>query len=421
MRTWSIMLAMLAAGCASLSSEPPGGDITRQILVTVSQKETSAIALLGAPGRRYLSRRDYGASPAVERVLSQVASEYRLRRIRGWPISSLEVYCEVLEIPDGSRLDETLEALATDPRIDLAQRMNRFETLGSRYDDPYADLQPSLEQLDIEGAHEIATGRDVLVAVIDSGVDASHADLRERMKIARDLVDGRRGPRRGEVHGTAVTGIIASTVNNAEGIIGIAPDVAIAALRACWSRGDDAARAECSSFTLAQAMELALALEPDVMNLSLAGPEDPLLSRLLDEALERGIVIVAAEPEAPGLMGGWPSADPRVITARSTRAHVKARSLRSLAAPADEILTTTPGSSYGYFSGHSLAAAHVTGVIALLIERDPEIDAARIAALLSDTATEATGFESINACKALERLARRETCRVRVARSADPL
>jgi subtilisin family serine protease len=324
----------------------------------------------------------------------------------------------VFEVPEGMTVNEALAALESDPRIELAQRMNSFETLAARYDDPYADLQPSLQQLDVESAHAIATGRDVLVAVIDSAVDAVHADLRDRMRVARDVVRGGRAPRNGEVHGTAVAGVIASTVDNAEGIIGIAPEVDIAALRACWSPDRDALRAECSSFTLAQALELALELEPHIINLSLAGPPDPLLSQLLEEALSRGIVVVAAEPETQALAGGWPTSNPRVIAARSTHPRDATPRRWLLAAPADEILTTAPGSEYAFLSGNSLAAAHVTGAIALLIERDSSLDAQRIAALLLDTTSRADGFESINACKALERLALRAACGLPVAVSA---
>jgi hypothetical protein len=419
MRLALVALILLAAGCASLPDAARDTNTARRILLTVHQPESSAIGLLGAPGRRYLNRRDYSASPTVERILRQVAHEHRLRRVKGWPIRSLDVYCEVLEVPESMTVDDALAALESDPRIDLAQRMNTFETLGARYGDPYADLQPALRQLDVEGAHDIATGRDVLVAVIDSGVDGSHADLRDRMRIARDLVGGKPAPREGEVHGTAVAGVIASTVDNAEGIIGIAPEVAIAALRACWSRDTDALLAECSSFTLARALELALELEPDIINLSLAGPPDPLLSRLLDEALARGIVVVAAEPETHELAGGWPTSHTRVIAARSTHPRDAAPRRWLLAAPADEILTTTPGSAYGFLSGNSLAAAHVTGAIALLIERDSSLDAERIAALLLHTTNRSEGFESINACKALERLALGAVCGVRGAVSAD--
>ncbi len=72
-----------------------------------------------------------------------------------------------------------------------------------------------------------------------------------------------------------------------------------------------------------------------------------------------------------------------------------------VAAPADEILTTTPGAQYAFLTGNSLAAAHATGVVALLMERDPELDAERIAAILTASTTHSIGRASINACRAL--------------------
>jgi subtilisin family serine protease len=82
----------------------------------------------------------------------------------------------------------------------------------------------------------------------------------------------------------------------------------------------------------------------------------------------------------------------------------------TLAAPANEVLTTTPGAGYAFLSGNSLAAAHTTGVIALMMERQPDIDAERIAAILTATTTYAGGNASINACRAVARLAGAASC-----------
>src|SRR5690606_21862937 len=105
--------------------------------------------------------------------------------------------------------------------------------------------------------------------------------------------------------------------NNREGIIGIAPDARIAALRACWPVNGSSSGAQCSSFTLAQALETAIELDPALVNLSLTGPTDPLLSRLLDEAMERGIVIVAAEPATLDA-AVFPASHAGVIAARTS-------------------------------------------------------------------------------------------------------
>jgi subtilisin family serine protease len=224
--------------------------------------------------------------------------------------------------------------------------------------------------------------------------------LRGRVRLARNLVTEHPTARGGEIHGTAIAGIIASAVNNREGIIGVAPDVSIAALRACWAVGEDALAAQCSSFSLARALEVALGLQPNVINLSLAGPDDPLLSRLLDQAdrarhrrrhripgnvRELIRLPVVAPARADGALLDGP---------REFRLAVHA------GRPATEVLTTTPGAGYAFLSGNSLAAAHTTGVIALLMERQPDIDAERNRRDLTATTTYSSGNASINACRA---------------------
>jgi subtilisin family serine protease len=401
----AVALAVVLAACATPQPRPTPVTTTvpaanHQILVTVRQSTQLAAGLTGSPSTRYLQRR-YGPAPTVDRVLTQIAHDHGLKRVNGWEIGSLGVYCEVLNVPADRDVDAVIAAIAADARVDIVQRMNVFETQSTRYDDPYLKLQSAAEELDVEEAHEFATGRGVSIAIIDSGVDANHPDLRGRVKIARNLATEHPLARDGEVHGTAVAGIIASSVNNNEGIIGVAPDVSIAALRACWAVAADSLAAQCSSFSLARALETALALKPNVINLSLAGPSDPLLSKLLDVAISRGIVVVTAEPEHATPAVAFPSSHPQVLAAHSSMRAVHSDSPYVVAAPADEVLTTTPGARYAFLTGNSLAAAHATGVVALLMERDPELDAERIAAILTASTTHSVGHASINACRAL--------------------
>jgi subtilisin family serine protease len=405
-----VLAAVLLGGCASSanvrsssSASAAEAATARQILVTVRQPATLAAGLTGAPNQRYLQRR-YGPSPSVDRVLTQLAHEHGLRRIDGWAIQSLDVYCEVLTVPEELNVADVLTALNRDPRVDLAQRMNLFNTQSSKYDDPYLELQSAATAMEVERAHELATGRGVSIAIIDSGIDSNHPDLRGRVRLARNLVTEHPLARSGEIHGTAIAGVIGSAVNNREGIIGVAPDVSIAALRACWAVADNAVAAQCSSFSLARALEVALGLHPNVINLSLAGPDDPLLSRLLDRVIERGIVVVAAHPASGASSVAFPSSHPGVLTAHSSLVPVNSASPYTLAAPADEVLTTTPGAGYAFLTGNSLAAAHTTGVIALMMERQPDLDAERIAAILTATTTYSSGSASINACRAVARL-----------------
>lgn len=397
--------AVLLAACASIAP-PADGTAEREVLLTVAQGPAASLSLTGPPASRYLRRRGYGAAPPeIDRLLDELAKEHGLTRKEGWPIRSLSVYCEVLVVPEGRDVADVVERLSADPRVGLAQRMHLFETLGG-YDDPLADLQPAALDLGIEAAHRLATGKGVRVAVIDSAVDSDHPELHGRVELRRDLVEPKRRDA-ADVHGTAIAGIIASAANNHEGIVGVAPDARIDALRACWPHPADPSRARCSSFTLAKALEIALGERPDVINLSLTGPRDPLLEQLLDEAAARGIVIVAAE--APGTAPGlsFPSSHPAALVARSSIGAGE-----GFPAPADEILTTTPGAGYGFFSGTSLAAAHLSGIVALLLERAPGMDAASIAAVLGRTIVERDRGETVSACHALEALTDVTVCGV---------
>jgi subtilisin family serine protease len=403
-------IAALLAGCALTSSTGTGSlelvpsDSARQILLTIRQDRDTAVQLSGDPSSRYATRRGYGPSPSVERTLNQLAREHGLTRVDGWPIASLDVYCEVFAVADGVEIDAVIETLRGDSRIELVQRMNVFETLVGRYDDPYADLQESVVDLEIEAAHSLATGKGVTIAVIDSSVDTRHPDLRGQVSVNRDLVGARSGARGGEIHGTAVAGIIASHVNNTEGIIGVAPDATIAALRACWAIEANTSAARCSTFSLALALETAMNLDAQVINLSLTGPFDPLLAELLDAAMEHDIVIVAAAPEAGQGEAGFPASHAGVIAVRTANADVEGVLELALSAPGREILTTTPNAGYAFLSGNSLAAAHVTGVVALLLEREPTIGAARLEVVLAESSNGGAPAKSISACRALARL-----------------
>jgi subtilisin family serine protease len=239
----------------------------------------------------------------------------------------------------------------------------------------------------------------VTVAVIDSGIDDKHPELHGRVAINRNFVAARRGER-GEIHGTAIAGIIASQANNREGIVGVAPNAKVVGLRACWAVATNVPTAHCSTFSLALALEAAMDLQAQVINMSLTGPFDELLGALLDEALERGITVVAAAAGSAVTTDAFPASHAGIIAAMAATGDI-ALAPRTLQAPAREILTTTPNAGYAFLSGNSLAAAHVTGVVALLLERAPTIEHATLLSLLKESTNDARKTKSISACRAL--------------------
>jgi subtilisin family serine protease len=361
--------------------------------------------LIGDPSIAYARRRGYGPSPYVNRLLDKIASDYGLQRRDGWQISSLGIYCEVYELGPGQEHAEVLRRVSADPRVESVQAMIVFETEGIHYDDPYFSMQPAIVDLAIDGAHERATGRGVTVAVIDSLVDDRHPEFRGRVPVRRDLVSGHKLVGRAEVHGTAIAGIIASTANNAEGIVGVAPDAEIVSLRACWTVNESTGRAMCSTFSLAQSLEMALSIGVDVINLSLSGPYDPLLARLIDVAILDGVIVVAALPDESRGSGSFPASHPGVIAAGSLKPDVWTVP-NALTAPGSEVMSTVPDASYGFFTGNSMSAAFISGIAALMVERRPGIKAPEVLSLLTETST----VQSVNACLAVSRLSAGSNC-----------
>jgi subtilisin family serine protease len=329
------------------------------------------------------------APPAIwTRNTQEIARDYRLGIVYSWTLSTLGEQCVVFQLVHGSARD-LVRRLASDPRVGTAQLLETFHT-ESAGGPRYSHLQHSAKTLHLDQAHRLATGKGIRVAVVDTGVDIGHPDLRGRVITARSFVD--RGERSftTDIHGTAVAGLIAATAGNDEGIVGVAPGAEIYALKECWQEPPGAREAVCNSYTLAKAVDFAIAQGVQVLNFSLAGPQDPLLGRLIGHALSKGIVVVAADGGAPGR--SFPASYQGVIgilgsdDTRAGPAVPVGHGVSTLAAPSVDILTTVPHGSYDFLSGSSFAAAQVSGVAALLLERNPKLTPSELTAVLHKTA-----------------------------------
>jgi len=280
--------------------------------------------------------------------------------------------------------------------------------------DPYVNLQHSLFTARIDESHQLSTGENVKVAIIDTGLDRSIYDLRDRVDVALNFVDADQTIEVVEFHATAVAGIIGATANNGRGIVGIASGARMYSLRACWESDPGSSRGQCSSFALGRALGWAISNKVKIVNMSLQGDYDPLVSRLILRAVAGGIIVIAATEIGDGRLS-FPASMNEVIavTSDDTRRAIDYRrnAGKGCIAPGEEILTTMPSDTYDFVSGSSFASAHVSGIVALLVQPVPTLDAHTVKAVLLSSTRIANWTVSIDACAALATVTGALNCR----------
>jgi subtilisin family serine protease len=374
---------------------------TRQIVVTFRDAQSSLKADAGASPRAYAVTPGYDGSLQSSAFARRLAAQYQLRPVAGWRIATLDVYCAVFEVARDITVDSTLARMRADARLESVEPMRQYTTsLAERaYNDPYFSLQRGIARIRVPEAQQIATGRGISVALIDTGVDTTHPDLASRVFETRNFVDSDDAAFRRDRHGTAIAGIIAATTNNGIGIVGVAPEVRLLAYKACWSEAS-ADAAVCNTLTLAAALEAAIERRARIINLSLVGPPDPLLAKLIGVASRRGAVVVGASSTRPH--EGFPASVAGVVAVADTDADSHQGVLSDVAqlvgAPGQDALTLLPGARYDYVSGASASTAMVSGVAALMLQHTPKADSSSIAErLIRTSSTQATAGRLIDA------------------------
>lgn len=247
-----------------------------------------------------------------------------------------------------------------------------------------ASMQYVVDQLRLPEAHLLARGEQVPIAVIDSGVEATHPEMAGRVAKSFDAVGG---PFQPHEHGTGMAGAIVAHAQ----LTGISPRANILAARA-FAPGQTAG-ATGTSFHILKAMDWSIREGARVINMSFAGPRDPMMTRAIQVAASRRIALIAAMGnEGPGAPVSYPAADPNVIAVTATDQGGRLFSAASqgrhvaVAAPGVEIILPAPRGGYQISSGTSVAAAHVSGIAALLLERQPDLDPAQLRQILQETA-----------------------------------
>ncbi len=337
-----------------------------------------------------------------DQVIDQVAADYGVQRLDDAEIALLEARIVKFRF-NGPPVPQTVLDMDADPRTLFGQFNYLYGVAAT------AGLQYAVAKMGVDRAHATARGDGVKVAVIDSGVARNHpalagAVLDEFDPLGKALL-------RADGHGTAVASIVAAR----NGMTGVAPGATVLSVRA-FGAVEKGAVATGDTYSLLRGVDWAVDRGARVLNLSFAGPKDDAFERILFRAYESGVVSVAAAgnlgPDAPP---AYPGAYDMVIAASATDDRDRIYKFANqgeyvvISAPGVEILTAGGRNGYGFNSGTSMAAAHITGAIALILQKLPDLSPDGVMATLQAAARDvgaagrdpAFGFGILDASTAL--------------------
>ena len=280
-------------------------------------------------------------------------------------------------------------------------------TSGEAPDDEFFPMQYGMLQKNIPLAWKVTTGDpNLVVAVVDTGIDYNHPDLKDRVVKGQDFSfrPGRffnrkdpNGPMDDNAHGTHCAGIIGATANNMVGIAGVAPGVKLMAVKVLGKSGGG------TEYDVMKGVAYSITNGAKIVSMSLGGTATTSVERKFYEAavLSGALVVAAAGNSADGL--GFPAAYPGVLSVGATdsggglaRFSNHDQSM-SVTAPGVGILSTIPGETYAKFSGTSMAAPFVAGAAALVWSKHPDWTAEQVKSQIERTAKDmgAPGPDSI--------------------------
>jgi subtilisin family serine protease len=344
----------------------------------------------------------------ADEIAARLAREHNVTAEPRVPIALLDGVIVRLRLRQGQSLEVLLAAISADPDVELATPNYNYE-LSKKASLPKGAPQYAGETIRLEEAHRLARGQGVMIAVIDTAIDDAHPELAGAIAGKFDAVGS--GAAQPDPHGTEIAGILAARAE----LTGVAPEAKLLSVRAF--SGSKTKPAQSTSLQLLKGIDWAYEAGAKIMNMSFTGPMDPLLERMIKAAAKKGVIVIAAAgndgPKAPPV---YPAAYAEVIavTATDEKDKLYAKANRGeyvfIAAPGVDIVAPGLKGGYGISSGTSMAAAHVSGVVALLVERDEKLSASDVREILASSARkpakslgkEAVGAGILDAANALD-------------------
>ena len=315
----------------------------------------------------------------------ELARRYGLTRVSSENFPLIGATIGLFRITDGRPSETVRREFAADGSVRSVQPNFRYVLQDQKSSVPIEGdpAQYALVKLRLPQAHTLAHGANVTIAVIDSGIDARHPELAHSVADNFDALGSTEGP---HVHGTGIAGAIVAHAK----LMGSAPEARIIAIRAF---GGTTGGAQSSSYVILRSLNYAAEHGAQIVNMSFAGPKDAVIERAIAATAGRGLVLIAAAGNAgaksPPL---YPAANPNVIAVSATDQQDKLFTASNrgnhiaLAAPGVDIFLPAPDGKYQMTSGTSFSAAYVSGVAALLLERNYALKPEALRMTLAKTA-----------------------------------
>lgn len=330
----------------------------------------------------FVAEIDSALSPAEA---DELARRHGLTRVSSENFPLIGASVGLFRISDGRPYETVRREFAADSSVRSLQPNFRYLLQDQKPAVPTEGdpAQYALSKLRLPQAHTLVHGANVTLAVIDSGIDARHPELANSIADNFDALGSTEGA---HVHGTGIAGAIVAHAR----LMGSAPEARIIAIRAF---GGTTGGAESSSYIILRSLNYAAEHGAQIINMSFAGPKDAVIERAIAATAARGLVLIAAAGNAgaksPPL---YPAANPNVIAVSATDQQDKLftasnrGSYIALAAPGVDIFLPAPDGKYQMTSGTSFSAAYVSGVAALLLERNYALKPEALRMTLAKTA-----------------------------------
>jgi len=291
----------------------------------------------------------------------------------------------VIALPANAREDVVAAALAKNPNIKFAE-VDRLVAPSLVTNDTYYGSEWHLAKTAAPSAWDYATGSGVTVAILDSGVDASHPDLAGRLVAGWNFYDNSSNTADVYGHGTKVAGVVAAVGNNATGVVGVAFNAKIMPVRVTDTSGTATLSAFSSGLTWAADHGAKVA------NLSFPVQSSSTVISAAQYFRNKGGVVMNSAGNY-GTLDSTPASDALVTVSATESTDVVATwssygPAVDLAAPGSGIWTTVAGGGYGSVSGTSFSSPLTAGVAALVLARNPALSPAQVVDVLKTTAVD---------------------------------